>query len=396
MTSRSVPGLLQVVRRFGRFDVNACLGCGSCTVVCSLATDSRSFPRKPMRRALLGLRDSLRGGLEPWLCHDCGECAVTCPRQAEPRESMMTLRRYLIAQYDFTHIASRVLGSRLGEILTLSLVGLLVLALVLVYHLTYKEIPMTLSEFVATPFGLEHMFPTIQNFTMVVFAIPIVLLLINMLRMHHFTARELEPFHIPLRCYFLEVKSLLVHMLSHKNMRACADAVLKRRWAKHWLVAFAVSLMLFVKFFFLDWFQTDAIHPIYHPQRWLGYAAAALMLYVPLDILISRARKRVEMHKFSAPSDLILPAMLFLVALSGLAVHVFRYLEFGLTSHILYAVHLTIAVPLVLIELPFGKWSHGFYRAFALYFQAVRERAMAEAQSKEPLHDIVPAGVEST
>jgi nitrate reductase gamma subunit len=184
-------------------------------------------------------------------------------------------------------------------------------------------------------------------------------------------------------------------MVTHRNMRACTDEAHKTRWAKHWLMAFAVSLMLFIKFFFLDWFQTDEIYPLYHPQRWVGYIAAAILLYIPLEILISRARKRLTMHKFSAPSDLILPVMLLLVALSGLAVHVFRYLEFGLTSHILYAVHLALAVPLVLIELPFGKWSHAVYRPVALYFLAVRERAMAESHEKEPSKDLVPAGVAS-
>jgi ferredoxin len=395
MPTLAVPGLLQEVRRYGRFDVNACVSCGSCTVVCGLSNGSASFPRKPIRRALLGLKGSLRGGLEPWLCHDCGECALTCPRQAEPRESMMTLRRYLVAQYDCTGLASRVLGSRIGEILGLSLVGLLVFALVLVYHLHYMEVPMTVPEFVSTEMGFEHMFPTIRDFTMVVFLIPIVLLLVNTSRMYYFAFHGADRLKIRLRHYFIEARTAIIHMFLHKNMSVCTDVTHRNRRRKHWLLALAVSLMLFIKFFFLDWFQTDAIHPIYHPQRWLGYLAAATLLYIPMDIVVSRIKKRLEMHKFSEPSDLILPVMLFLIALSGLAVHVFRYLEFGLTAHILYAVHLAIAVPLVLIELPFGKWSHAFYRPMALYFQAVKERALAEATGKLPSEDPVPTGVES-
>jgi hypothetical protein len=160
----------------------------------------------------------------------------------------------------------------------------------------------------------------------------------------------------------------------------CLQEIHRNRWTKHWLLGLAVSLMLLIKFFFLDWFQTDTFYPLYHPQRWLGYLAAAILIYVPLDILISRLRKRVETHKFSEPSDLILPVMFLLVALSGLGVHVFRYLEFSLTSHLLYAVHLAFAVPLVLIELPFGKWSHVVYRPMALYFQAVKGRALKEAE----------------
>jgi ferredoxin len=376
------PGLVQEIRKYGRFDANACLNCGTCTIVCALSDGHASFPRRPIQRALLGLKRSLLGSLEPWLCHDCGDCSAACPRQAEPRESMMTLRRYLTARYDLTGLASKLLTWRAAEALALSFVGLLVFALVFVYHLYYREVPMSVSEFVSTPMGLEHMFPTIEYFTRVVFLLPVLILMAGVFRMYWFSMRRGEELKIPLRFYLAELKTILVHLVSHKRIRKCVQAVYQKRWKKHWLLGLAVSLMLFIKFFFLDWFQTDTIHPIYYPQRWLGYLAAAILVYIPLDILIGRMKKQVEMHKFSEPSDLILPIMLILVALSGLAVHVFRYLEFSLTSHLAYAVHLAIAVPLVLIELPFGKLSHVIYRPFALYFQEVKERAIAQ---KKPL-----------
>lgn len=391
MTTMSVPGLLAEIRRYGRFDVSACLNCGSCTIVCNLSVGTASFPRRPIRRALLGLKDSLRASLEPWLCHDCGDCSMTCPRQAEPRESMMTLRRYLIAQYDVTGLASKILASTAGEIIALSVIGLFVFALVLFYHLVYKELPMSVPEFVTTPLGLEHMFPTITHFTRVVFAIPLVLLMLNILRMQRWTMRGLK---IPVRLYFSEARSLVVHTVSHQNIRRCLQEIHRKRWTMHWLLGLAVSLMLVIKFFFLEWFQTDAIYPIYHPQRWLGYFVAAILIYVPVDILISRMKKRVEIHKFSEPSDVILPIMFLLVAISGLAVHIFRYLEFALTAHLLYAVHLAIAVPLVLIELPFGKWSHVVYRPVALYFQAVKDRAIREAEASvgQPAREVAVIG----
>ena len=59
LRSASDPGLLADVRRFGRFDTNACLQCGSCTLQCDLTTATASFPRKTLRFALLGLRAPL-------------------------------------------------------------------------------------------------------------------------------------------------------------------------------------------------------------------------------------------------------------------------------------------------------------------------------------------------
>ena len=87
----SDPTLLADIRHYGKFDTTGCYQCGSCTISCELVTDFVSFPRKMIRYALLGLRGLLVESLEPWVCHDCGDCSLICPRQAEPRISMMTL-----------------------------------------------------------------------------------------------------------------------------------------------------------------------------------------------------------------------------------------------------------------------------------------------------------------
>ena len=171
---------------------------------------------------------------------------------------------------------------------------------------------------------------------------------------------------------------MIAHMLTHKNIRACVQKTYIKRWIKHWLLAFACVLMSVVTLFFLEWFQTDSIHPIYHPQRWLGYIATAILIIVPLDIVVGRIRRREEMHKFSEFSDWTFPVLLLLVALSGIAVHIFRYLEFSLTAHYAYALHLAITVPLLIIEVPFGKGSHMIYRPLAIYFQAVKEKVLKE------------------
>jgi hypothetical protein len=44
----------------------------------------------------------------------------------------------------------------------------------------------------------------------------------------------------------------------------------------------------------------------------------------------------------------------------------------------MYVVHLMIAVPMLVIEVPFGKWAHLAYRPLAKYLVAVREAARQE------------------
>ena len=67
------------------------------------------------------LEDKLKGSLEPWLCYYCGECSEECPRGAEPGETMMSLRRWLTAKYDFSGISR--LFYRSGKIELLAVIG---------------------------------------------------------------------------------------------------------------------------------------------------------------------------------------------------------------------------------------------------------------------------------
>ncbi|MFQ5772411.1 MAG: 4Fe-4S dicluster domain-containing protein [bacterium] len=380
MKIRSDPALLAEVRKYGNFDTNACFQCGSCTVICNLTNNSASFPRRIFRYALLGLRKPLLNSLDPWLCYYCGDCSTTCPRQAEPAESMMTLRRYLAVQYDWTGISSKIYKSKAWEIGALTITAILVLLLALIYHLNIVGLKFSEFAIEPAPMGMEHMFNTITVFTLSIFAICLFFLISNAVRMFWYTVHKDNKVHIPVLLYLTEAKTFISHAITQKQFRECTD---KSRWIKHLLLVSGCVIMFFLLVFFLKWFQTDNLYPVYHPQRWLGYLAAGALIFATLEILIGRVRKREQIHKFSDPTDWILPVMLLLTAVSGIAVHIFRYLEFSLVAHFTYALHLAIAVPMIVIELPFGKWTHTIYRPLAIYFQTVKEKALQKQAKKE-------------
>lgn len=404
-TIKSDPTLMSEIRKYGEFNTNACLQCGSCTVVCELTNDSTAtFPRKSIQYALMGLKDPLKSGLEPWLCYYCGDCSTTCPRQTEPGEAMMTFRRYLTAKYDWTGLASKIYRSKIWEIGSLFLVGLFVLLLVGYYHLSIAELEYTqlfseesISEIwdaywdeSPEDFFMGHMFYSgsklAQTFVTIVFLFPLVVLLSNAFRMYWFTMRQGSSVKIPIRLYLSEAKTFLLHAVTQKRFRDCPD---KNRWIKHILLVGACVLMFVIKFFFLAWFQTDEIYPIYHPQRWLGYLAAAILIYVTVDILIGRIKKSEQIQKFSELSDWTLPILLLLTAVSGLAIHICRYLELSMATHYLYAVHLAVVVPLLIIEIPFGKLAHVIYRPLAVYFQSVKDKVLQQVLNKEEVQNHV-------
>jgi ferredoxin len=366
---RSDPGLLADLRRYGPFDSTGCFQCGTCSVACSLATGAAPFPRELMRFALLGVREKVVASLSPWICEDCGECAAACPREADPKTSLETLRRFLIGQYDWTGLAARIQRSRAWHLGALVGAGAVVLALIALYHLWYVGMP--LGDFARTGMGLEHMFGTITWFTLVVSLLPLVLLASNAARMWRWAARDQAP--IAWQHYLAEIPTYLAETATQRRIRRCARP---SRWPKHWMVTLGTAVMFVLLVFFLRWFQTDRIYPLYHPQRWIGYAATALLVWGPAEIVVGRLRNR-EGPEYSRLRELTFPVLLLLTALSGILVHVLRYAGAGLGAHYAYAAHLVISVPMLVIEIPFGKWSHMVYRPLALYLEAVRAGAEA-------------------
>ena len=131
--------------------------------------------------------------------------------------------------------------------------------------------------------------------------------------------------------------------------------------------------MLLVMVFAVKWFQTDKIYPLHHPQRWIGYIATAFVIFGTGDILISRLRKKREIHKTSEFRDWMFPILLLSTTVSGIVVHILRYGGFELATHYAYAIHLAITVPMLVVEMPFGKWGHMMWRPLALYFLSLRE-----------------------
>ena len=107
------------------------------------------------------------------------------------------------------------------------------------------------------------------------------------------------------------------------------------------------------------------------------------------DISIGRWRAKKEFYKETHFHDVVFPVLITLTILSGLVAHILRYAGFALACHYAYALHVIIATPMLVIEMSFGKWSHMVYRPLALYFLAVRKRALQQA----PLGEAVPHAI---
>jgi hypothetical protein len=297
---------------------------------------------------------------------------------------MLTLRRFLSAQYDWTGIAPKLLQSTAWYLGSLIFVAVLTFLLILGYHLWYVKMPV--AGLVSTPMGLDHMFPLIIYYTLTVTLLPLLLLLSRVLRIWRLTMSTDERASISFSTYVAEFWTYVYQSMTHSLMRKCPD---RGRWFGHWCLALGTVMMLAIKVFGLKWFQTDNLYPFYNPQRWLGYLATGLIVYGMGEIFLGRLRAQKEIYKETRFADLAFPVLLVLTVLSGLTAHIFRYAGFALTCHFAYAVHVMIATPMLLVEMSFGKWSHMVYRPLALYFLAVRQRAGRRA----PAEEVIPHAV---
>ncbi len=383
MNDYSDPTLLTEVRRYGKFDPAGCLDCGTCTLRCDLSGDLASFPRRLTRQVLLGLRHAVQESLDPWICHDCGDCSTFCPRQTEPCEAMATLRRYLAALYDWTGISARINSSTAWHVGALSSVGASVLVLILLFHVSLRGVP--LSVFLSTPKGLEHMFPLMTYLTLGVILLPFLLLLTNAVRMYWFTVHRKDSIRSPFSQWIFEVKTLVLHFFTYKKMVECPTE--KGRWIKHFLLASGCMIILAMLVFSLRWFQTDTLFPLQHPRRWIGYLATAFLISGTVGVLAGRARKEKENHTSPGFEDWTFPLLLLATAVTGIMVHIFRYAGFPLAVHYAFVIHMMIAVPMLVVEMPFGKWTHMAYRPLAMYFQSLKEKGGQRQFSPERAHE---------
>ena len=48
-------------------------------------------------------------------------------------------------------------------------------------------------------------------------------------------------------------------------------------------------------------------------------------------------------------------------------------------TYVTYVVHMAIAVPMLVVEVPFGKWSHLLYRPLGIFVATVKKKRLESA-----------------
>ncbi len=382
------PEMLSELRKYGVQDAAKCFNCGNCTAACSLCSEEAPFPRKSIRYLQLGLEDKLLQSAEPWLCYYCGDCSDTCPRQANPGEVMMGLRRYLTARYDWTGISHLFYTSKAFELLSiLAISGLVGLGFYFFHG------PMPTDRVALNVFAPNRV---IEILDLILLAVLSMLLLSNAWRLakailgdsgqypQRASAEKKQILHqsiqgIPAAFYLQEAKEFIVQFFSQKKIKACGTPSQHFQWINHLLIMTGYSIVFLLVVAGIRWFQRDTFYPLWHPIRLLGYYATFAILYGTTVAMIGRIKKSKPVYAHSHATDWAFLVLLWLTAFTGILVHFGRLLDLPMTTYALYVIHLMIAIPMLVIEVPFAKWTHQLYRPLVLYLMKVKTHAMQKA-----------------
>ncbi len=371
MSQRVNPKLKQDLLKFGVKDWNECFHCGNCTAICPLTDDGSLFPRRAIRQAQMGIKQSLEANVDPWMCYYCGDCTDSCPRDANPGELMMSLRRYLTSKYDWTGLSRLFYVKHWFEIVAVLVVAIVVGLLFSVFNPNGIVYELNAQGGVK----INEMFPIkyVHLGDLIMAAGIGFMLITNIFNMWYKTI--LKPkVKVPFSAYITGVFSMGFHFGTQAKFSKC-DSKGKRYWGSHWLLMTGYTVMFIMVVAFLPFFQTEQIYEWYEPQRILGYYATFGLLFGLIAMFIGRIRRSSEKFKFSHLSDWLFIIMLLLTTITGIMVHFFRISGMVDATYWSYVIHLAILVPMICIEVPFSKWSHLAYRPFAIYFAHLKKAA---------------------
>ncbi len=347
----------EFVRRGGG-DAARCFQCATCSAVCDLATPETAFPRRQILWAQWGLADRFVADPSIWLCHQCNDCTVRCPRDARPGDAMQAIRSLTIEQVGAPRLVARLVG-RAGTTWPL-LLGLPVLFWALyVWAVNGFAVP-------RTPLVYGDVVPQwmIYSVFLPASAFAVVAAVMGARRCWAAwgdgTTRNGNLLQ--------GLGAVALEILLHRRFKSCGAA--RPRQAGHLLLlwgfvgALATTTLLGIA---MDVFGVKTPLPQTHPIKILGNLSAVLLV-AGLVWLVANRLANKESTATSQPFDTFFVALVVLVVISGIGAELGRQFLPAASALGIYVLHLGAVLSLFL-TFPFSKFAHALYRTLALAHQ---------------------------
>lgn len=351
---------LQFVKRVmaaGGDTVKKCYQCDTCSVVCNLTPDQKPFPRKEMLQAQWGLKEVLSDP-DIWLCHQCSDCTVYCPRGANPGEVLGVLRQMTIEKYATPPVLAKAVGDpKFLPLLIAFPMLLLMLALKLTGHWNIPEGTIVYS----------HLFPTLLvDFIFVpAFFFAVAVLGKGVLAFWQ-DINAPHPWRVKVEGNLVgNIIATLKDVLFHNRFRTCETTY--TRSTNHLFLVFGFIFLLIVTTwgFLNEWvLHNEPPYFLLSPLKLLAMAGTAALLYGIWNIVKERQANAAKAG-YGSYYDWFLIYVIFAVGATGLLAWLFRLVGIRILAYPTYFLHLT-AIFMLFFYAPYTKMAHIVYRTVAM------------------------------
>lgn len=354
--------LINRLKSAGGDTLKKCYQCATCSVVCNLSPEDKPFPRKEMIWAQWGLTDRLVADPDVWLCHQCSDCTVNCPRGARPGDVMAAIRRFSFEYFAFPGFMGRLLSTPAGLPILL-LIPFLVIGLLAMTHngwdlsvLMQHEVEYGLF----VPHGWIEMLFIGGNLLIFLFAA---------VGLFRFYSGMQKSWQLKAKMGFIPALiATFFDILFHTRFNKCETSSY-RKFA-HQLVffgffgAFATAGLALILMIIAP--DTYPPIPMTNPVKWLGNASGIAILWGVAIIVVKRSQNDEISGKTTYGHQVFL-WMLGIIAMTGLLMQPCRWYDLRTAAYTVYFIHL-MAVFYLLWYAPYSQFGHMFYRTLAMVY----------------------------
>jgi quinone-modifying oxidoreductase subunit QmoC len=374
-------GFVRALRGLAGESYRKCFQCGTCSATCGLSPEEEAFPRKEMAWALWGLKDRLLHDPDVWLCHQCNDCSLRCPRGSRPGDVLAAVRQACIAHYSVPRLLGRWVG-RPRFVPILLGVPALVLALA---ALAEPSLQAALGITRLTPqivFPTSPWFPhwllnSVFGFFGLLSLLALVAGLVRFGRALGSADSNGNGPAPPKRPLAPALASTLRRIVLHEQFARCTTPT--ARSVSHVFVLFGFLALALVSL----WVVTGRYNPLlsspfvypfgfFSPWKLLANLGGAALLF-GCAWMIQQRLDEEDKAGHSTYFDWAFVATLGLVAVTGFVTEGLHLLRLVPHRHVAYFVHLVLALTLI-VSLPYSKFAHLLYRAVAMVHAERRGR----------------------
>jgi len=305
-----------------------------------------------------GLKDRLVGNVDVWLCHQCGDCSRTCPRDVKPASVIAAVRQETYLHY----VRPRFLGRMVSEpaLLPVALaipVAVIITILLVAGTFRIPEGPVDYSRF----FPHAWLNGSFSVLTLLFWSF-------SFAGMGAFWS-DMKRNH-PLQSgargnpVIRSAGGVLGEVLTHSRFASCGSDRLRR--LAHMGMFFGFGLLILVTLYAI-WASLTENYPLSpgNPFKIAGNLASVMICAGAITMIILRMTRK-DLYGRSHYADWLLLAAILLLTISGTLVQLARLGDWSGAYH-LYFIHLVL-VWFVIMYLPFSKLGHVFYRSLALVY----------------------------